>query len=86
MTVRPACTPTRERKHRIADVVLQLDRTNRNALPRFNNPNSGPIFARLTNPANVLALTQTNLPGRARIQLFNGLPTTAGRSFKVSTT
>jgi hypothetical protein len=33
-------------------VLLELDRTNRAALPRIDSAVSGPVFARLVNPTN----------------------------------
>jgi hypothetical protein len=52
------------------DVLLSLDRTNRAALPRFDSPKSGPIFARLVNATNVLVLSEQTLSARERVRLF----------------
>jgi len=52
------------------DVLYQLDRTQRGALPRTESSKSGPVFARLTNPTNTLPLADRFLPTEERIHFF----------------
>lgn len=57
----------------LRDVLYQLSRTQRNALPRMDSSKSGLLFARLINATNTLLLAETSLPTRKRIELFMGV-------------
>lgn len=52
------------------DILYNLDRTNRAALPRMNSSKSAPVFARMLNATNALSLNERFLPSAERAQLF----------------
>lgn len=53
------------------DVLYNLDRTNRAALPRMESSKSAPVFARLINATNTLFLADRFLPSAERIRSFS---------------